>query len=97
MPVTVLLELQVKEDKVDTLLQTLKAILPDTRAYDGFVAIEVVQNQEKPTNIIFIEKWQTRAHYEKYLGWRTETGVMEQLGAMLAGAPSIRYFGTQEV
>ena len=97
MAVTVLLELQAQGDKVDALLNTFKEILPDTRAYDGFVGIELVQNQDDPTNVILIERWQTRQHYEKYLAWRTETGALEALGAMLAGAPSIRYFDTKDV
>ena len=82
MAVTVLVELQIKEDKVDTLLQGIKETLPDMRAFDGFVAFEVVQNQEKPTNIILIQKWQTRAQHDNYLirhfpdgaantGWKT--------------------------
>ncbi len=101
MAVTVLVELQIKEDKVETLLQGIKETLPDMRAFDGFVAFEVVQNQEKPTNIILIQKWQTRAHHDNYLIQeglsRTEIGGIEQLGTMLVGAPSVRYFDTQEV
>ena len=97
MAVTVLLELQAQGDKVDALVQTFKKILPDTRAYDGFVGIELVQIQDEPTNMVLIERWQTRQHYEKYLAWRIETGSLESLGAMLAGAPSIRYYDTKDV
>ena len=96
MAVTVLLELKAQADKVDALIQTFKEILPDTRAYDGFVSIEVVKNQDEPTDIVLIEKWQSRGHYEKYLAWRTETGAMEAVGAMVAGPPSIRYYDTQD-
>ena len=41
---------------------------------------------------MFYERWDSRQHYEKYLAWRTETGAVNQLGAMLAAPPSIRYF-----
>jgi quinol monooxygenase YgiN len=41
---------------------------------------------------VFYERWDSRQHYEKYLAWRTETGVADQLVAMLAAPPSIRYF-----
>ncbi len=96
MAVTVLLELQLQEDKVDTLLQTMKEILPDTRGYDGCIGVEVVQNQDEPANIVLIQKWETRPHYEKYLAWRTETGVVEQLGTLVAAPPSIKFFDTQD-
>ena len=32
------------------------------------------------------------AHYEKYLAWREETGILQQLSAALEGPPSIRFF-----
>ena len=92
MAVTVLLELQAQSDKVDALLNTFKEILPDTRAYDGFVGIELVQNQDDPKNMVLIERWQSRQHYEKYLAWRTERGDMDALADALSAPPVIRYF-----
>jgi quinol monooxygenase YgiN len=41
---------------------------------------------------ILVEYWDSRVHYEKYAAWRTETGVMDKIGTMLAGPPNIRYF-----
>ena len=92
MSVMVILEIQVKPENISNMKSLLAEILPDTRAYDGCQGIETHSNTEDPGNIVAIEYWNSRAHYEKYLAWRTETGVMDQLGAMLAGPPSIRYF-----
>ncbi len=92
MACTVMLEINLKSDMVDTGKQTFKSILPDTRAYDGCIAVEVTENQEQAGNLVLVETWETRAKYEKYLGWRAETGALEQLGAMCEGAPSIRFF-----
>jgi len=92
MSVIVLLEAQVKPEAVDEVKATLKEILPDTRAYDGCQSIDIYGNIEDGGNLVFYECWDSREHYEKYLAWRTETGVMEKLGAALAGPPSIRYF-----
>ena len=36
--------------------------------------------------------WDSVEHYEKYLAWRTETGVLAELSALLEGDPNIRYF-----
>jgi quinol monooxygenase YgiN len=94
MAVTVIFELQIKSDQIDTAKKTFKEILPDTRAYDGFEDIYVTENQDKPGNLILVEKWETREKYEKYLSWRTETGAVGQLGAMCEGAPSVRFFDT---
>lgn len=92
MGVTVVLECQAKPGGGDELKATFKAILPDTRAYEGCQEVEVKANQDDADNVIVLERWESRGHYEKYLGWRQETGALEKLGAMLANPPSIRYY-----
>lgn len=92
MAVTVLLEIKAKPGTGGDMVATLKSILPDTRAYEGFVDIAVVQNQDDSDVIVAIEQWETRGHYEKYLAWRTETGVLAALAEAVAEPPSIRYF-----
>jgi len=92
MSVVALLEAPVKPDDVAKMRAFLAEILPDTRAYDGCQGIDVYFNVDDADKMVMIERWDSRAHHEKYLGWRTETGVMDKLGGMLAGPPSIRYF-----
>ncbi len=92
MAVMVLLEVQANEGTGDELVATFKAILPDTRAFDGFLNIVVHQNQDDKDNLVVVEKWETKAAYEKYLGWRQETGVLDQLVAACSGPPSIRHY-----
>ena len=88
----VLLEMRVKEDCVDKLKSWFKSIITDTRDYDGCTSIYVVQNQDDPQNLVIVEQWETRQHYEAYLAWRTERGDMDAVGSMVEGEPSIRYF-----
>jgi quinol monooxygenase YgiN len=92
MAVTVLLELKVKPESVDTLKKLFKEILPDTRAYEGCRELKIYGNQDDAGNVVLVEHWDSRPHYEKYLAWRTETGLVDKLGSMLAGPPSIRYY-----
>jgi hypothetical protein len=37
-------------------------------------------------------QWSTRQHYVDYLGWRTESGLTDELGHMLTEPMSIEYF-----
>ena len=92
MSATVLLEVQAKPENLAELKSTLKNTLPDTRAYEGCQGVDIIGNQDDSCNLVLIQKWDSRQHYEKYLGWRTETGALEALGAMLAQPPSIRYY-----
>ena len=92
MSVTVLLEVQSKPENLAELKSAFKNTLPDTRAYEGCHGVDVIGNQDDSCNFVLIQKWDSRQHYEKYLGWRTETGALEALRAMLAQPPSVRYY-----
>ena len=92
MSVLVLIEGPVKHEDIPKMKSYMAEILPDTRAYDGCQEIELYFNMENRDSMILAEHWDSRAHHEKYLDWRTETGVMDKIGSMLSGQPSLRYF-----
>lgn len=92
MTCTVLLEIRVKPEFVDGMAEGFKGLFPDTRSYEGNISIYAAQNDEDKQNFVMVEVWESRAHYEKYLAWRTERGDIENLASMLEGEPSIRYF-----
>lgn len=91
MSVTVLLDLKAAPGSVDKLKQLFVEILPDTRAYDGCEGLDVHLNQDDGDNLVIVERWQSRQHYEKYFAWRQETGLIDRLGPLLGAPPSIRY------
>ena len=91
MSVLVLGEVHVAPERLDEFRTYLREILPDSRAYDGFDTIELYEDTEEEGSIIFVEYFESRAHQEKYIAWRTETGVMEKLGAMFVGDVRVRY------
>jgi quinol monooxygenase YgiN len=88
----VLLEFRVKEGSIENLRKWMREILPDTRGYDGCISIALTQNQDSPNDITVVEQWETRGHYEKYLQWRTDSGVMTDLVDMMDGDPAWRFF-----
>ena len=90
--VTVIVEIRAKKDTGNNLVSTFKKVLPLTRESDGIISIELVQNQDDPDALIFIERWETRDHYEKYLAERTEAGALETLAELIEGELNIRYF-----
>ena len=88
----VILEFQVKDDCIEKLRSWLKEVLPDTRGYEGCISISVIQNQDSPTSIAVVEQWESREHYENYLQWRSETGILNAMVDMMVGEPSFRFF-----
>jgi quinol monooxygenase YgiN len=92
MSITVILEAPVKAEEVSNMKSYLTKILPESRAYDGCRGFDLYFDMENEGKMVIVEQWDSRSQHEKYLGWRTETGVMDKLGGMLAGPPNIRYF-----
>ena len=92
MGVTAIADLAVRPKNVDELISVFKELLPVTRKYEGCLGIELHRNQDDSNNLILIQEWRTREHHEKYIAWRTETGVMDQVGAYLIRPPGFRYF-----
>ena len=71
------------------ILEFLSQILPDTRAFDGCQGLRVYEEGDGEA-LVFIEYWDSAEHYQRYLDWRTETGVLNQLVDLLAEPPVIR-------
>ena len=92
MSVMVLLEAPVKPGEISNMKAYLAEMFPETRRYDGCRGIDMFFSTENEANMVLVEHWDSRAHHERYLAWRTETGVMDKIGGMLAGPPTMRYF-----
>jgi quinol monooxygenase YgiN len=88
----VILEATAKKDTGTQLVEAFRALLPDTRKKDGCQGVEVTTNLDNPDNVVLVERWATRKHYEDYLAWRQQRGDLDKLAAALVGPPSIRYF-----
>ena len=71
------------------ILDFLTEILPDTRSFDGCQDLKVYIEGDGE-GMVFIEYWDSAEHYQRYLNWRTETGVLDRLVEMLAAPPVIR-------
>ena len=89
----VILQLKIKKGLESECIEELNILLKDTRAYEGCKALYFVQNQNDLSNLEFIEKWDSKEHYEKYLQWRVESGVMGAFSSKyLDEEPVWRYF-----
>ena len=91
MSVSVVVELKCKPESTQEMIATLKIILPETRVYEGCESIIATIRQDDPNRIVLIESWDSRESHEKYMAYRTETGTMEALGALLAVEPAVSY------
>ena len=92
MSVLVLLEFSAKPEHVSDITTFMKDGLHHTRGFEGCNGITVHKNQDDSNNMVIVEDWDSRQHYEKYLAWRIERGDIEKMVGWIAGEPSIRYY-----
>lgn len=92
MSVRVILEFHLKPGNADAVKATLKEALVDTRAYEGCEDICVVQNQDDPNMLLILEQWATRANYDAYFKWRTDTGVIAAVSELCTKPLEPKYF-----
>lgn len=59
-------EFPAKNGKLEELEETLRAALPDTRAFDGCISIQTYLHPETST-FTLIEDWESPQHYQRYL------------------------------
>jgi quinol monooxygenase YgiN len=89
-PVTV--ECTVKPEKVDEFKNMMIDALKDTRAFEGCQSVDFCEDQDKPDSFLLYELWESKGHYEKYLSWRKENGMLEVLSDFLSSELVIKYF-----
>lgn len=92
MSTLVLFEGQVQPGKISDMKSYMTQLLPECRDYDGCQGIDAQFDVDEPGSMVLVQHWESPSHHEKYLQWRTETGVLAKLESMLLRAPSIRYF-----
>ena len=85
------LQLTIKPEVREEFIEWFYSVLPDTRAYEGCSELNACSLEGDPDAVEVISKWETKAHYEKYLAWREEDGTLGKLGAYLAADPVFRF------
>ena len=83
----VIVSFPAKPEMLETLKDAMKKALPETRAYDGCISVDTYIDESTNT-IHLIEDWETLDHQAKYLNWRVETGLLDNLAPLLAGGAS---------
>ena len=82
---TLILTFPCKPGSGQVLLEAFKTALADTRAFKGCISVSTYTSATNPDDIVLIEEWDNKASQANYMQWRTDTGMPEQLGPLLAG------------
>jgi quinol monooxygenase YgiN len=91
MSILVLLSMEAGPGNVPAVLDRLREILVDTRAFDGCEQVVVHQDEDVPERIVLEERWASRAHSDAYSAWRADRVEKDGLRALLASAVKTHY------
>ena len=76
----VIATLRVKREKLSTLLEAARAVIAATRKEDGCIFYDLHQSVTDPDQVVFVERWASRAalgkHFEQphMTVWRAASG-----------------------
>ncbi len=91
MAVILNLQVTVKPGKRKEALEFMNSVLPETRSYDGCCWVYVASDPEDENRIEVFSLWDSKKHYDTYLQWRKDTGIMKEAEEFFAGEPLWRF------
>ena len=94
MAATAFLDLHLRPEALGDAPGVLAAVLADTRAFDGSLGIEVLQDVADPAHLTVVERWESLQHDDAYRAWRATPEGASDLGRVLAGPPTLWRYET---
>ena len=91
MTIMVHVEAIVQEDHVQNAIAFLNEKFPEARAYEGCQSVTAYLNEDGKT-FIFVEHWDSKEDFNRYMTWRQESGTFNTFLEMLDGEVNIRFF-----
>jgi len=92
MSVLVLVEAKAKPDQRSGLSKFLLGNMHEIAEAQGCESVRFHENQDDQNILLFVEYWDERASYERYLAWRYERGDHARMVSMMDGEVSVRIF-----
>ncbi len=97
MAVTVLLELKFKPEAVSQGRDLMRRTLETTRAFEGNLQTDVLEDEDDEAHWIIYEEWDTVEHDEAYRAFRAGEGKVVELPPLLAAPPAKTRYTTTDV
>lgn len=91
METMICIEATLKEGRLQDAVEFLRERFPETRDYPGCKGITAYLNDDEKT-MVFIERWDSHADFEKYLAWRQASGSFAYFTELVEGELEIRSF-----
>ena len=92
MTLRVVAHLRAKTDKITEVQVALSALVEPTRAEQGCIWYELMQNNDDPADFTFVEEWSDDASLDAHLSTEHIQAVVMRAEDILAAPPDIRRY-----
>jgi quinol monooxygenase YgiN len=83
MSIGVVVDFEFKPGRASTLVETMRERLPFTRNYEGCEMVDLYVDHDNPDHLVLLERWASRAQYEKYREWAmAQSGTQDAVQAL---------------
>jgi quinol monooxygenase YgiN len=89
MPITALLDIQLRPDAPADAEARVNSVLAQTRARPGCLSVDVVRDLNDPRHLVVIETWESLEADDAYRAWRATPEGASELGELTAGRPAL--------
>ncbi len=86
-------ELSIREGKLDEFLSLVNTGLEVSRNFSGNQSFDIYLEKENSGKVLFIERWESEQHFQKYFLWRLEQGDLDDLEPYFSAPPVMRQYG----
>lgn len=88
----VVAHLKARPDKVDETREALMSMIEPTRAEDGCIVYELMQNNDDPTDFTFVEEWTGDDVLDEHLQRDHIQKVVARADELFAAPPDVRRY-----
>jgi quinol monooxygenase YgiN len=92
MTVRVVAHLTSKQDKIEETRAALLALIGPTRAEEGCIVYELMQNDAEPSDFTFVEEWASDAALDAHLQSEHIRTLQSKADDIFAAPPDIRRY-----
>jgi len=88
----VIAKIKARPDKANELLSVLSSLIESTCKEPGCISYTLLQNNEDPTEFVFVEEWQNNAALESHFATKHFKDALVKLPSLIAAEPDIQRY-----
>lgn len=82
----------IKPEKIEAAKALFAGLVAPTRAEDGCIQYDLLQNQQDPTDFTFVEEWESSEHLEAHLKSAHIADMLSKIGELSAAPSDVRRY-----